>query len=286
MKYPCNLIRDLLPLYCDGVCSKESAEAVQDHIDACEECRTIFTKMQQGVSLESCMTNMEYENRQLASLRQVRGKMKKRNTVFGIIGIMIGIVLAVTIIRILIVAGVIVWAVKDGQNAVKTTTDIAEYGVFEGFRGYSKLDVFPKQIDEDMEIQEYYYYYADTFLDPAAQIYLECSYDKAGYDKETERLSEIQEEYRGKVQSIVYDTESFAYPAYVAVDADNHCYEYALLLEDYRIAYVFLQFMDEEKVVFPMEYLPERYEQKENGYSIYLFQDENGDRYGDFSRKE
>ncbi len=43
------------------------------------------------------------------------------------------------------------------------------------------------------------------------------------------------------------------YPAYVAIDADNHCYEYALLLGDYRIAY--------------------------------LFQDENGDRYGDFSRR-
>lgn len=108
-----------------------------------------------------------------------------------------GIVLAVTILRILIVAGVIVWAVKDGQNAVKITDDIAEYGDFEGFRGYSKLDVFPRQIDEDMEVQEYYYSCADTFLDPAAQIYLECSYDKTGYDEETERLSEIQEESRG-----------------------------------------------------------------------------------------
>ncbi len=285
MKYPCNLIRDLLPLYCDNVCSKESAEAVQDHMDVCEECKSIFTKMQQGVSLETCMNNTEYEKQQLVSMRQVKGKIKKRNTVFGIIGIIIGIVLVVTIIRIMLVAGVIVWAVEDGWDDAETTTEIAEYGDFKGFHGYSKLDVFPKQIDEFMEGQEYYYYYADTFLDSTAQIYLECSYDKAGYDEETERLSEIQEEYRGNVQSIVYDTESFMYPAYVAIDADNHCYEYALLLGDYRIAYVFLQFIEEDKVVFPIEYLPERYEQRENGYSIYLFQDENGDRYGDFSRR-
>ena len=286
MKYPCNLIRDLLPLYCDGVCSKESAEAVREHMDTCEECRSILTKIKQGVSLENYMNSAEYENRQLASMRQVKGKIKKRNTVFGIVGIIIGIALVVMIIRILLVAGVIVWAVKDGQSDMKITTDIAEYGDFEGFHGYSKLDVFPKQIDEGMEIQEYYYYYADTFLDSTAQIYLECGYDKAGYDEETERLSGIQEEYRGKVQQIVYDTESFAYPAYVAIDADNHCYEYALLLGDYRIAYVFLQFMEEDKIVFPTEYLPERYEQRENGYSIYLFQDENGDRYGDFSGRK
>ncbi len=285
MKYPCNLIRDLLPLYCDGVCSEESAEAVREHLDACEECRSIFTKIKQGVSLENCMNDAEYEKRQLASMRQVKGKIKKRNTSFGILGIMIGIVLVVAVVRILLVAGVIVWAVGDGQSDVETTADIGEYGDFEGFHGYSKLDVFPEQIDENMEVQEYYYYYADTFLDPAAQIYLECSYDNAGYDEEIERLSEIQEEYRGKVQRIVYDTESFAYPAYVAIDADNHCYEYALLLGDCRIAYVFLQFMEEDDIVFPAEYLPERYGQREKGYSIYLFQDENGDRYGDFSRE-
>ncbi len=246
-----------------------------------------FYKNSTRRSLENFMNNMEYEKRQPVSMQQVKGKNEKRNTVFGIMGIIIiGIVLVVTIIRILLMADVIVGAVKGGQNDVKTTTDIAKYGDFEGFRGYSKLDVFPKQIDEDMEIQEYYYYYADTSLDSTAQIYLECSYNQAGYDEEMERLSEIQEEYRGKVQPIVYDTESFAYPAYVAIDADNHCYEYALLLEDYRIAYVFLQFMGEDKVVFPIEYLPERYEQRENGYSIYLFQDENGDRYGNFLRRE
>ena len=115
--------------------------------------------------------------------------MKRRHTVFGIIGIIIGVVLAVTIICVF-VAGIIVRAVKGGQKDVMTTTDIAEYGDFEGFHGYSELDVFPEQILEDMEIQEYYYYCGDTFLDSTAQIYLECSYDQAGYDEETERLSE------------------------------------------------------------------------------------------------
>lgn len=36
---PCGIIRDLLPLYQDGVCSPESREAVQAHLAGCAACR-------------------------------------------------------------------------------------------------------------------------------------------------------------------------------------------------------------------------------------------------------
>lgn len=39
MKYPCELIRDLIPLRADGVCSEISAVAVEEHLAECEECR-------------------------------------------------------------------------------------------------------------------------------------------------------------------------------------------------------------------------------------------------------
>ncbi len=39
MKTYCNIIRDLLPLYHDGVCSQESTELVQGHLQACPQCR-------------------------------------------------------------------------------------------------------------------------------------------------------------------------------------------------------------------------------------------------------
>ena len=32
MKYSCNMIQDLIPLYIDGVCSEESKEAVEQHL--------------------------------------------------------------------------------------------------------------------------------------------------------------------------------------------------------------------------------------------------------------
>lgn len=276
MKYSCNLIRDLLPLYCDRVCSKDSAEAVQEHISTCEECRNIYIGMQQSVSMDSD----RYEKQQLASMQEVKKKIKKRNTIFATIGILAGILFVIIVIRILLVAGVIIFAVQDGRKDCYTSTNIDDYGVFEEFNGYSKLDIFPKQLSDNMEVYKYSYYYADTFLDPTAQIYLECSYEEEDYSKEIERLEGIQEEYEGRIQTIMYDTDSFSYPAYVTIDADNHCYEYALLIGEGKIAYVFLQFISEEDIVFPAEYLPKEYEQKETGYSIYLFEYQNGARHG------
>ena len=97
--------------------------------------------------------------------------------------------------------------------------------------------------------------------------------------KVLKQMDTFREEYKGKVQAVMYDTESFSYPAYVTINANDHCYEYALLLGDEGIAYVFPQFIKEEEIVFPTEYLPDRYEETKDGYSIYIFYGENGDGY-------
>lgn len=41
----CNIIRDLMPLCIDGCCSKESAEIVQEHIQNCPDCKTLYENM-------------------------------------------------------------------------------------------------------------------------------------------------------------------------------------------------------------------------------------------------
>ena len=45
MKYECDMIADLLPLYKDGVCSEASAAIVKDHLSECEKCSDILKKM-------------------------------------------------------------------------------------------------------------------------------------------------------------------------------------------------------------------------------------------------
>ena len=42
MKIQCEIIRDLIPLLEDDVCSEQSKKAVLEHIDECEECRKLY----------------------------------------------------------------------------------------------------------------------------------------------------------------------------------------------------------------------------------------------------
>lgn len=45
MNYKCEVIEDLLPLYYDGICSRETEKAVEEHFKTCEDCKMIFTEI-------------------------------------------------------------------------------------------------------------------------------------------------------------------------------------------------------------------------------------------------
>lgn len=45
MKYPCEMVRDLLPLYHDEVCSDSSKKIVEEHLEECESCSNLLKKM-------------------------------------------------------------------------------------------------------------------------------------------------------------------------------------------------------------------------------------------------
>ena len=48
----CEIIQDLLPLYCDGVCSEESRQLIQSHVRGCARCREELRLMSLPVNLE------------------------------------------------------------------------------------------------------------------------------------------------------------------------------------------------------------------------------------------
>lgn len=41
----CNIVKDLLPLYIDGCCSKESEKIVKEHIEGCNACKKLLDDM-------------------------------------------------------------------------------------------------------------------------------------------------------------------------------------------------------------------------------------------------
>jgi len=59
MKIPCEVIRDLFPIYHDGVCSSESRAVVEEHLAQCEGCRTELEAMDAALPLENTQRNRE-----------------------------------------------------------------------------------------------------------------------------------------------------------------------------------------------------------------------------------
>lgn len=48
MKISCEIIKDLLPLYHDGVCSNDSKTMIEDHLDHCNSCKAELQAMEDG----------------------------------------------------------------------------------------------------------------------------------------------------------------------------------------------------------------------------------------------
>lgn len=79
MKMTCEVIQDLLPLYCDGACSEESKKIVEEHLSDCEKCTADLSFMKGNVKANS--TRMQEEKIVEAAARTWK---KGKNKAFAI----------------------------------------------------------------------------------------------------------------------------------------------------------------------------------------------------------
>lgn len=92
----CELIKDLLPLYADGICSQESKKAVEEHIKNCSDCSDELEKITDKVSM---ITPVPIDGEELRRAGKKLRKTKKRAVVKGVV---IGLVAVVIICALLI----------------------------------------------------------------------------------------------------------------------------------------------------------------------------------------
>jgi len=81
MKYSCDLMRDLLPLYLDGVCSEESRKAVEAHLSECPGCKEFYAAMGEADGMEAPPPeprSADQERKKAASLRAVKKKLAQK----------------------------------------------------------------------------------------------------------------------------------------------------------------------------------------------------------------
>lgn len=73
MKYNCEVIQDLLPLYTDGICSNASAQMVEEHLKECASCEKIAKELKDD-SVEKTLTK-ECDHVVLSHEKKVSKKM-------------------------------------------------------------------------------------------------------------------------------------------------------------------------------------------------------------------
>ncbi|MBQ3192486.1 MAG: zf-HC2 domain-containing protein [Oscillospiraceae bacterium] len=78
MKLPCEMIRDILPLYHDGVCSDVSKALVKEHLSGCRDCTAALNALDAEIEIPK----LEVDSAKL--LKSIKSKWKKKTRLKGI----------------------------------------------------------------------------------------------------------------------------------------------------------------------------------------------------------
>ena len=111
---------------------------------------------------------------------------------------------------------------------------------------------------------------------------LKSKYSIEDYETEVARLADTKCVVMGTESAVRYDTESYALPAYVAVDGFDYVYEYALVdAENCEITYVLLSYpeyddLSEYKECLKLDISEYEIEDALNQFTIYARESEDG----------
>lgn len=89
MKFSCEMIQDLLPLYLDGVCSEKSKEAVEEHLKECSNCKATYTAMRENENMNVCADDAKWEHQKAASFRAVKKKIFRKQLLVAAVAVVV-----------------------------------------------------------------------------------------------------------------------------------------------------------------------------------------------------
>jgi len=116
----CQVIQDLLPLYHDDVCSPDTRELVEGHIELCPDCRSVLEKMKDHLMLGSEATREQQT--QASSLRRIAAYWNRSMAVAFIKGLAIA-----TVVCGLLFGGYLLltgWNIRSVPTKVIEVTDV------------------------------------------------------------------------------------------------------------------------------------------------------------------
>ncbi len=101
MKYPCDLIQDLLPLYHDGVCSEESKKAIENHLSECSACKEYYTALCEADGMEIDSYSPDRERQKAASFHAVKKKLLRKQVLLAFASVIVLVAITFAAIGVL-----------------------------------------------------------------------------------------------------------------------------------------------------------------------------------------
>jgi len=86
MNISCDIIKDLLPLYHDGVCSEESRNIIEEHLKDCDDCKNYLENINKEIS--NYNNAPKEEQVKINILKKLRKKFFRKITVIPIVSVL------------------------------------------------------------------------------------------------------------------------------------------------------------------------------------------------------
>ncbi len=134
MKMKCEVIQDLLPLYCDHQASPESCRLIEEHLQECDSCRLLYEKLAEGED-----TTQETVEENLAEMDPLK-KIKNATRIRVIIAVLASIAVASLAFYFLFI---------EGQQVSSADMDIKTSAFME--KGDDGKDYYNVQFDFDLK---------------------------------------------------------------------------------------------------------------------------------------
>lgn len=98
MRNECNIIRDILPLYVEGIVSEDTAAFIEEHLAACPDCTAELGTMKTPSKFDQiCAEEMKLQSNEALPLIAAKKRIKKNKLVAIVVTALITALLTMTI---------------------------------------------------------------------------------------------------------------------------------------------------------------------------------------------
>lgn len=101
MKNECSVIRDLLPLYLEGMVSEDTAAYIKEHLENCPECTAELDAISQSTEIDCVYDNKNNgDNEDALALKTVKKKIKRKRTIAIFVSVALTLAVILTVISL------------------------------------------------------------------------------------------------------------------------------------------------------------------------------------------